>query len=130
MINDDETKTKLAEWLEEHDGNEALCAAIRDAVAKYGEDEIAVLTLGKPAGEIAIFRTPSSSEYKRFMANILDDKPATKAAAAEIMARNCVLYPEKKIFAGWCERYGAIGSSVLKSLSKLAGAELADRGKE
>lgn len=123
-------ETKLEGWLEEHAADEAVCTAIRDAVEKHGEDEIAVLCLAKPSGAVAIFRTPTAAEYKLFTARILDDKPQVKAAAAEQLARACVVHPAKPVFAGWCERYGGIGSAVLKSLTKLAGAELAERGKE
>lgn len=130
MAESNEKTSRLDEWLEEHAKDEALCAKIREAVEKHGEDEIAVLALSKPVGAVAIFRTPTAAEYKRFTANILDDKPSTKAAAGEIMARNCVVHPDKQTFASWCERYGGIGSAVLKPLSKLAGAELAERGKE
>lgn len=127
---DEQKKSKLEIWLEENEKDAALCEAIRDAVQKYGEDEVAVCALSKPIGAVAVFRTPTSSEYKRFTAGVLDDKTATKAVAAEILARNCVVHPEKKIFGGWCDQYGGIGTAVLKPLTKLAGAELAERGKE
>jgi hypothetical protein len=127
---DDKKATKLEGWLEEHAGNEAVCSAIRDACDKHTEEDVEVLALTKPQGAVAIFRAPTSAEYKRFTAGILDDKTTTKAVAAEIMARNCVLYPDKLTFGSWCDRYGGIASAVLKPLTKLAGAELAERGKE
>ena len=129
-MDNDKKESKLDGWLEEHAKDETLCAKIRELVALHGEEELAVLTLTKPTGGVAIFRTPTSSEYKRFTAGILDDKTATKAAAAEILARNCVVHPDKRVFGEWCDRYGGIGSAVLKPLTKLAGAELAERGKE
>jgi hypothetical protein len=138
---DDDDESRLDKWLrlygpredmpeEDRKKAETLCAAIREAAAKYGEDEIEVLALSKPKGAVAVFRAPSAPEYQRFMGGILHDSHETKAKAAGLMARAVVVYPSKVEFGSWCDRYGGIGNACLKPLSRLAGAELADRGKE
>ncbi len=122
--------TKLETWLDKHKANTELCAAITAAVEKDGEDEIAVLEMSRPVGKVAIFRAPTAAEYKRLMGGLIGEKVDTKTGAAEQLARTCVLYPTKQEFGKWCDRYGGIGVACLKSLSRLAGADLADSGKE
>lgn len=126
----DDTKTKLEEWTEEYEARTDVMAAIAEACAAHGEDEIAVCELTKPKGEVVIFRTPKPADYQRFMSNIIGDNPVNKARAAEILARACVVHPRKDVFNGWLEKYPAIPTAVIKAITKLAGNELADRGKE
>lgn len=130
LNNEDNEPTKLEVWLERHKEDAKLCEAINAAVKQYGEDEVEVLCMSKPKGAVAVFRAPTAAEYHRFMGGILHESVETKAKAAGLMARSCILYPSKLLFGSWCDRYGGIGNAVLKPLSKLAGAELADRGKE
>lgn len=125
-----EENTPLATWREQYSKNPDLLAVIEKAAAEFGEDEIIVLDLVKPKGQTAIFRAPRSSEYQRFTTSILGDKADHKARAAEILARNCVVYPAKEVFAEWIERYAGIGAAVIKPLTRLAGAEASERGKE
>lgn len=125
---DDEQKpTKLEAWLDMHAKDAPLCEGIKAAVEKYGEEDVAVLDT---RGGVAVFRAPHAGEYKRFTSNILNDKADVKASAAEILARACVVYPQKPVFGAWCEKWGGIPSAVLKPLTKLAGAELVERGNE
>lgn len=128
----DPKKTNFDTWREEYIGeaNAEKLKAIETAAATFGEDEIVPLDMTKPAGELAIFRTPTSAEHARFTASILGEKGDIRARAAEVLARNCVVHPDKQTFAKWCDRYPAIGGGVLKSLLALAGGGATQRGKE
>lgn len=125
-------RTNLEMWRAEYSGEDdkQKLAAIEKAATDFGEAEIVVVDMTKPEGEIAIFRTPTPGEHARFTASILSDKGDAKARASEIMARNCVVYPDRNMFGSWCDKWPAIGPSVLKMLMRLAGGETKERGKE
>lgn len=137
----EEKRTRVEEWLElysvkdsmtdaEKAKQETLRKAIQEFADRFGEDNVVVLDLIRPVGETAIFRAPEPAQYQRFTAAIIGDKGDAKARAAEVMARNCVVYPDRNTFGKWCDQYPAIGTGVLKSLTRLAGGEAVERGKD
>jgi hypothetical protein len=137
----EEKRSRLEEWQELYAVKDSmtpeqkakqltLLTAISEFAGKFGEENIVVLDLVRPVGETAIFRAPDPPQYQRFTAAIIGDKGDAKARAAEVMARNCVVFPDRNTFGAWCDRYPAIGSGVLKSLTRLAGGEAVERGKD
>ncbi len=79
---------------------------------------------------VAVFRCPKGSEYDRFLGGLLDDRKEQKVKAGNILARTCVVEPDKETFGAWLAQYPGIPSACTKPLNKLMGGELQARGKE
>ena len=100
-------------------------ATLDELVGAHGE----IVICNTKAGA-AVFRVPKGAEYDRFLGGILDDRKEQKVKASSILARTCVVFPDKTIFAQWVDRYPGIPSACTKPLNKLMGGTLVARGKE
>lgn len=96
---------------------EAILAPLRE---KYGE----LITLDKD-GDVAVFRRITQPEYKRFRAQLFDDKK--KPDALEAITRLCRLHPDVATWEQMLVRRPALADSYGEQLLEVAGAGKAER---
>lgn len=132
------TTRKAGYYLAEHDGElipataEEVTEAYPSLSSAFGDlaDKHRELVVCNTKGGVAVFRIPTGAEYDQFLGGLLDDRKAQKVKAGNILARSCVVFPEKATFASWLTEYPGIPGACVKPLNKLMGGELQERGKE
>lgn len=82
---------------------------------KHGE--LHELPLGE--GEAVLVRRPRRADYKKFRGKA--DREATRADALEILARDCIVWPDVAAFEAMLERRPALADVVGGKLLELAG---------
>lgn len=96
---------------------------IEELEEKHGEVTTVETVLG-----LAVFRSPTRGEYRRFRSSIHDARK--RADAGEILVRDCVVHPSLEEFDRWLDKKPGIAEVCSDPVLELAGiTDEADAGK-
>lgn len=91
-----------------------------EAESKFGKGNIAAWEI-EPHG-LVIFKKPGRSDFRRFMAAILDDK-VDSVNAMEGLVRVCAVQPKGKALEAIFDDRPAFPTQVAPELQKMAGVD-------
>lgn len=106
------------------DRPEAIDSALEAALAPLREKHGELIVLRKD-GAVAAFKRLSRMEYKRFRAQLFDDKK--RPDALEAITNLCRVYPDQAAYDAMLDRQPALADAFGEQLLEVAGAGKAER---